>query len=204
MKRKEDSYFYEGIQEMPFGTIDNQIYSYRETELAIRKQLSTGEVEKNALIIYKVIEPKDPKSEENIIELEQKEEEEHARKEQEAMMNQRKLQEEREQEKLEKEKQRAYKQKIENKLEAVWDMMDKQGIMDPLDENMEEDNNVCLSTLCLFYQDLYDIFLFYTNLVPQFTTSPENYFITLQEFVHLLKIVHTHTYIYIYIYILYI
>jgi len=52
----------------------------------------------------------------------------------------------------------------------------------------DEDFNASLSILSIYHLDLFDNFTFYTSLHPQIFRKRENEMMTLQSFLHFLKV----------------
>ena len=180
-EEKNGNYEYDFEIDYPYGTYEMEVMwdmkgktTEEESDL---KQLPDSEKK-----FLNFSQDPEPISMEQLAEMHALEEEENKKREQEARLAQKRLEEEKSRLRYEQQQQIAKQEQNTAQLKVYFEAMNL-GF-----HTGEEDFNASMSVLSIYHQDLMDNFRFYSSLQEQKFRKEENTMITLQGFVHFLKV----------------
>lgn len=172
----DGSNYYTYEIELPYGNLDYEYYySIGDDEKKV-----IPEVDHQGIKIIQY--PDEIVSAEEQKQLDMIEEEDIKRREKEQKNAHKLALEKRAKEAAERQQQMLLQEQNSLKLDVYWKEMDLNF------HSSLEDANAALSIFSLYYDTITDYFSFYASLQPQFYTFKENEFITLQSFMHFLKL----------------
>lgn len=172
---------YEHEFEVPYGTFDIEVkYGLKNKAPEDQDLKPIPEADMKFLMTDKC-EPI-PMSMDELRDLHAKEEEENRKREQEARLAQKRLEEEKARLRYEQQQQIAKQEQNTAQLKVYFEAMNL-GF-----HTGEEDFNASMSVLSIYHQDLMDNFNVYSQLQEQKMKKPENQMITLQGFINFMKI----------------
>ena len=185
MKPEEDdneNLVYTFKKEFPYGDLEWEfLHRPKDNDHDEFQKLSTANAH-NSLDYIKATKKPTPISFEQQRLLDQAEEEDNKKKEHEARMAQKKLEEEKERLKYEQQQLIAKQEQNTARLEVYLKAMNLAL------HRSDEDFNSTLSILSIFHLDLSDHFQFYSSLQPQIFRKKQNEQISVQSFIHFMKV----------------